>query len=78
MPEPCDVVWVDIGGLAENTMDQTDRIELPDAAIRAYLRLIELNLGSWRPQVAEWLHSSEAEAPLKELLLMVPCSPTLH
>ena len=59
-------------------MDGTDQIELPDAAIKAYLRLIELNLGSWRPHVAEWLHSREAEAPLKELLLMVPCSPTLH
>jgi hypothetical protein len=59
-------------------MDGTDQIELPDAAIQAYLQLIELNLGSWRPQVAEWLHSQEAEAPLKELLIMVPCSPTLH
>jgi hypothetical protein len=56
----------------------TDRVELPDAAIQAYLELIELNLGSWRPQVAEWLHSQEAEAPLKELLILVPCSPTLH
>jgi hypothetical protein len=42
------------------------------------LRLIELNLGAWRPHVAEWLHSPEAEAPLKELLILVPCSPTLH
>lgn len=59
-------------------MDGTDRIELPDASIQAYLRLIELNLGAWRPHVAEWLHSPEAEAPLKELLILVPCSPTLH
>jgi hypothetical protein len=55
-----------------------DTIELPVASIEAYLRLMELNLGSWRPQVAAWLHSQEAEAPLKELLTMVPCSPTLH
>jgi hypothetical protein len=55
-----------------------DTIELPEAAIHAYLRLIELNFGSWKPQVAEWLHSEEAEAPLRELLAMVPCSPTLH
>ena len=52
--------------------------QLPEASIQAYLRLMELNLGSWRPQVAAWLHSQEAEAPLKELLTMVPCSPTLH
>jgi hypothetical protein len=52
--------------------------ELPAASIQAYIRLMELNFGSWRPQVAAWLHSQEAEAPLKELLTMVPCSPTLH
>jgi hypothetical protein len=55
-----------------------ETIELPEASIQAYLRLMELNFGSWRPQVAEWLHSQAAEAPLKELLTMVPCSPTLH
>ena len=59
-------------------MDGTEKIELPDAAIQAYLRLMELNLASWRPHIAEWLHSEEAEAPLKELLTLVPCSPTLH
>jgi hypothetical protein len=52
--------------------------QLPEASIEAYLRLMELNFGSWRPQVAAWLHSQAAEAPLKELLTMVPCSPTLH
>ena len=62
----------------ENAMDGTEKIELPDAAIQAYLRLIELNLAGWRPHVAEWLHSEAAEAPLKELLSLVPCSPTLH
>ena len=52
--------------------------EIPAAAVQAYLRLIELNMGSWKPQVAAWLHSQEAEAPLRELLVMIPCSPTLH
>jgi hypothetical protein len=55
-----------------------DTTELPDAAIHAYLRLMELNMASWKPQVAEWLHSEDAEPSLKQLLVMVPCSPTLH
>ncbi len=59
-------------------MDGMDQVELPDSAIRAYLQLIELSAAAWRPQVAEWLHSPEAEAPLKQLLTLVPCSPTLH
>lgn len=60
-----------------DTMD-AEAIELPEAVIQAYLRLVELNLGSWKPQVAAWLHSEEAEPSLKELLIMVPCSPTVH
>lgn len=52
--------------------------ELPDFAIRAYLDLVELNLGSWRPEVAEWLHSRDAEISLRQLLAAVPCSPTIH
>lgn len=55
-----------------------ETMDVPEPVIKAYLRLIELNLGSWRPQVTEWLHSPEAEAPLKELLEFVPCSSTLH
>ena len=55
-----------------------DTIEISEASIEAYLRLIALNLGSWQPQVSAWLHSREAEAELKELLEIVPCSPTLH
>ena len=51
---------------------------LPEASIQAYLQLIALNLGSWKPQVAEWLHSEDAAPELKELLAMVPCSPTVH
>jgi hypothetical protein len=56
----------------------TTTVELTQASIEAYLRLIALNLGSWQPKVSAWLHSQEAEAELKELLEMVPCSPTLH
>ena len=33
-----------------------DTIELPEASVEAYLRLIELNLGSWHPRVSAWLH----------------------
>lgn len=59
-------------------MDVPDVAELSDAAIQAYLQLIELNMASWQPQVAEWLHSDEAESSLKHLLAVVPCSPTVH
>lgn len=51
---------------------------LPTEAIQAYLRLMELNMSGWQPQVAAWLHSDEATLPLQQLLAMVPCSPTLH
>ena len=51
---------------------------LDDAAINAYLELIALNMKVWRPEVAAWLHSKDAEAPLRELLAIVPCSPTIH
>lgn len=56
-------------------MENTD---FPDDAIRAYLKLIELNMASWKPDVAEWLHSAEAELPLRQLLANVPCSATIH
>jgi hypothetical protein len=59
-------------------MDTTDTTDLTVAAIHAYFRLIELNMASWKPQVAEWLHSEDAEDSLKQLLVLVPCSPTLH
>lgn len=55
-----------------------ETIELPAVAVHAYLKLIELNMTSWRPQVAEWLHSADAEEPLKQLLANVPCSATIH
>ncbi len=50
----------------------------PEAVIQAYQRLIQLNMESWKPEVADWLHSEDAEPVLKELLAIVPCSVTLH
>jgi len=48
------------------------------AAMLAYQQLMQLNLESWRPEVAEWLHSEDAEPVLKDLLVAVPCSRTIH
>ncbi len=47
-------------------------------ATHAYLELVALNMRLWRPEVADWLHSDEAHAPLMQLLTVVPCSPTVH
>ena len=55
-----------------------ERIYWPAAAVHAYLQLLHLNLNLWKPQVAEWLHSEEADSSLKLLLLTVPSSPTNH
>ena len=55
-----------------------DATQLPAVALHAWFKLIELNLAGWRPQVSQWLHSSAAEEPLKELLENVPCSATIH
>ena len=49
-----------------------------DATLRAYQQLIQLNLESWKPGVAEWLHSEAAEPVLREMLALVPCPTTLH
>ena len=57
---------------------ETPEIELSDAAIHAYLQLMQLNMASWKPHVAAWLHSEDAAPSLKQLLTIVPCSPTLH
>lgn len=51
---------------------------LNDAAIHAYLELIELNMRAWRPEVAEWLHSEASADALGKLLAIVPCSPSVH
>lgn len=48
------------------------------AAVLAYQRLLQLNWESWKPEVADWLHSEDAEPVLKELLVAVPCSATVH
>ena len=51
---------------------------LANVIINAHLKLLALNFESWKPEVEKWLHSEEAEAPLQELLVHVPCSPTIH
>lgn len=51
---------------------------LNDAAIHAYLELIALNMRSWRPEIAEWLHSDDGAEALARLLAVVPCPPTIH
>jgi hypothetical protein len=48
------------------------------AAIQAYQQLLKLNWDSWKPEVAEWLHSEDAAPVLKELLAAVPCPAVLH
>ena len=52
--------------------------QVPEAVIQAFQKLIQLNMESWKPEVADWLHSEDAEPELKELLEMVPCSITIH
>ena len=64
--------------MTEGDAKEMNTTELPAVVVRAYFRLIELNLGAWRPQVAQWLHSSAAEESLRELLEHVPCSATIH
>jgi hypothetical protein len=51
---------------------------LDDAAIQAYLQLMALNMRSWKPDVAAWLHSDAGHVALGQLLVVVPCSPTVH
>ena len=49
-----------------------------EAAVQAYRELLQLNWDSWKPEVAEWLHSEDAEPVLKELLAAVPSPAVLH
>ncbi len=51
---------------------------IPAASVEAFRQLMALNLQSYKPEVADWLHSEEAEGVLAEILLHVPCSLTLH
>jgi hypothetical protein len=50
----------------------------PESIILAYQRLIQLNMESWKPEVADWLHSEDAEPVLKELLAVIPCVGSIH
>lgn len=60
-------------------MEQEQLIYANEAAVlRAWQQLLQLNLESWKPEVAAWLHSDEAQAQLREFLALVPCSTTLH
>ena len=51
---------------------------VPEAVLMAWQRLIQLNVESWKPEVAAWLHSAESEPEVKEFLALVPCSTTVH
>ena len=59
-------------------MEDMETFKIPAVSVQAYIRLLELNLGAWKPDVENWLHSAEANAELRELLAFVPCSPTVH
>lgn len=62
----------------ENAVEDMETFKIPDVSVQAYIRLLELNLGAWKPDVENWLHSAEAREELRELLAFVPCSPTVH
>jgi hypothetical protein len=51
---------------------------IPAASVDAYRQLLALNLQMYKPEVADWLHSDEAEPVLMQILLNVPCSETVH
>lgn len=55
-----------------------ETINLPEVVVDAHFRLIALNFESWKPDIAEWLHSEQAETELQQLLALVPCSATIH
>jgi len=52
--------------------------QVPEAAMLAYQRLVQLNLELYKPEVTDWLHSEDAEPALKELLKNVPCLGHVH
>jgi len=49
-----------------------------EAMLHAYQRLMQLNMESWKPEVADWLHSEEASQELRDLLIAVPCAPVIN
>jgi hypothetical protein len=57
---------------------ETTNSQLPAEAIQAWYQLMQLNLTSHRPKVNEWLHSEDADPVLKQLLVYVPCAPSIH
>jgi len=57
---------------------ETTTNQVPQAVILAYQQLIQLNLELYKPEVANWLHSEEAEPALKEMLVNVPCAGNIH
>jgi hypothetical protein len=60
-------------------MQETDMEEyIPAVSVEAYRQLLQLNIKSYKPEVADWLHSEEAETVLIRMLAAVPCSSTLH
>ena len=57
---------------------ETTTNQAPQAVILAYQQLIKLNLELYKPEVADWLHSEEAEPVLKAMLVHVPCAGNIH
>jgi hypothetical protein len=57
---------------------ETTTHQAPQAVILAYQQLIQLNLELYKPEVADWLHSEDAEPVLKEMLVHVPCAGNIH
>ena len=49
-----------------------------EAAVAAYRRLVEVNLGTASRETQDWLHSEDAQPALRELLAVFPCPETLH
>jgi hypothetical protein len=52
--------------------------QVPEAAILAYQRLVQLNLELHKPEVTDWLHSEDAEPALKKMLENVPSLGHVH
>lgn len=61
----------------EGNMDTTYH-QPPIEVIQAWQQLLRLNLESYKPRVADWLHSEDAEPVLRQLLVYVPCAGRIH
>ena len=51
---------------------------IPAASVEAMRQLFELNMQLHKPEVTDWLRSEAAEPVLNQILVNVPCAPTLH